>query len=1063
MIAFLPSFFFPGKHDFFNHLPKDTRFAIEKIIADYKAPELTSLWQSMPKKMDEDLWKKEKAWKLFKQDMAHDHRRNSNILDAYKKLEAVHLSANSGNDRYTTINLKNQALIQSRDLRLNGTLIQVGTDWGLRHDSSSDHNSAHATARKDEGAHEEGKGEHDAARRSSETGHKHHAAHRKSHHEPAQEVPAPAGHRTHAPQVHHPDLNEKYHADIAAEEQAHPLHRHAERGPHMTTAEIMGGNTSLISSAVSHMLRNRLNHAHFGESKLKKELFSIHTEQPSSVVTAEFSETAAPVDETAQLLGGAPDHGAHAFYLVQLHRESSKNTSGGLLDNAKRMVRCYLRLCGACESTNAAKQLADAQMENIYLTLFRSDPQKEKELLLNWSAFKGYDSISLSDTDHFLIFCRGAPILFASISPSRNIFNSPFPALCKQRGQRYACVVVNKLNPMHVPKPESRESRGGHHHHHHKHHHHHHHHHHSTLDPQLEDSDSDDEHGRKHHHKHAGQRKAGHNSSAHSLPRTDDRPTTSEAASAPTASMSAAANAANNVSSKSKGPVQGSVKSRTNSMDNDLGNQSTKPSTAPDASAGANSNGDGAASHAPSEYLLEFSVLTEVLLTCSSRMECLKYAITRFGTMTEPSALGTNGHHLTAGESEGRVGAKGKIYLRPFNPAQPDRILAMLHSGKRACVVPLFNWILVNDDTTKTLDFTNGFNHAAQQLVFMEEEIEHSRLSAIAFGTHDTRAVIGSSSAAEDKIDAGAPLFKSFAEVGLLHSEHVINEDNSRYMPKNELFEQHRQTNEKTLQLLERDLTSKEMSQNVIKAVASSGVEFDGAMERSPAGKRVSIATSGSTISALRSSKEETSNVEARLKALNETVSTVDKLMSTHDKLCEVEHVAELTSAASGTFHGPISKSPVKFRPPNISIPGSMSASESAPALTTAPNAAVAKHNSLARTKELIAKRMNVIESLQNLQFQRVTVDNVMDGYNARVNREIAAAVAAAAQGAAPLKRSESSRGGLKSGKSSNLPNLMSGNLTLSTSASATGTVSVGKRLADSIQLLSDSLASKIK
>ena len=50
-----------GKHDFFNHLPKDTRFAIEKIISDYKAPELTSLWQSNPKKMDEGLWKKEQV------------------------------------------------------------------------------------------------------------------------------------------------------------------------------------------------------------------------------------------------------------------------------------------------------------------------------------------------------------------------------------------------------------------------------------------------------------------------------------------------------------------------------------------------------------------------------------------------------------------------------------------------------------------------------------------------------------------------------------------------------------------------------------------------------------------------------------------------------------------------------------------------------------------------------------------------------------------------------------------------------------------------------------------
>ena len=102
----------------------------------------------------------------------------------------------------------------------------------------------------------------------------------------------------------------------------------------------------------------------------------------------------------------------------------------------------------------------------------------------------------------------------------------------------------------------------------------------------------------------------------------------------------------------------------------------------------------------------------------------------------------------------------------------------------------------------------------------------------------------------------------------------------------------------------------------------------------------------------------------------------------------------------------------------------------------------------------MIAKRMNVIESLQNLKFQRVTSDNVMDGYNARVNREIAAAVAAAAQGATPTKRG---------GKSSNQPNVLAGNLNFNSSSSSISNVAVGKRLADSIQLLSDSLASKLK
>jgi hypothetical protein len=150
-----------------------------------------------------------------------------------------------------------------------------------------------------------------------------------------------------------------------------------------------------------------------------------------------------------------------------------------------------------------------------------------------------------------------------------------------------------------------------------------------------------------------------------------------------------------------------------------------------------------------------------------------------------------------------------------------------------------------------------------------------------------------------------------------------------------------------------------------------------------------------------------------------------------------------------------------------VSIPGSVNQSESTPVLPSqmtlppAQNAAVAKHNSLTKTKELIAKRMNVIESLQKLQFQRVTIDNVMDGYNARVNREIAAAVAAANQGATPTKRNDRTAGGTR--KAVNAMNVLAGNVNFNPSPAALGTVSVGKRLSESIQLLSDSLASKLK
>lgn len=1046
--------------------------------------------------MDEDLWRKEKAWRMFKHDITHDHRLNSNILDAYKKLEVVHLSANSGNDRYTTINLKNQALMQARDLRVNGSLIQVDADWGLKPTATGDGDGAAAQKDGQVSPHPEGQ---DAKEGTQGRQGRRPTAHRVPH------VKATAtdgqaqgqgqqGHgHAHGHGQGHPhyvDLHEKLHADIEADELAHPLHRHTDRGPHLSTNEIVGTNPQIISSAVSHMIRNRLNHAHFGESKLKKELFSIHTEH-ASTLTMETMDTNTHFDETAQLLGGAPDHGAHAFCLVQMHRESSRNVTGGLLDAPKRMVRCYMRLCGACDSTNAAKKLADAQMENIYLTLFRSDPEKEKELLLNWTAFKGYDSVSLSDTDHFLIFCRGAPILFASFSPSRNIFNCPFPALCKSRGQRYACIVVNKLNPLHGNKSPAKPH---HHHHHHGHHVHHSHHgngggrhHHQDLHSDSTDSEDDRRggHGRR-NGKHGPRSRTPKPdpAAAATLATATDNGTSATAATTVSGTAPTAASALSILTStKAKAPAPihtgPSTKSRSNTeVEGTLSpSAGAKPSvTFPGESANATSSASREEGtpvpSGSSEYLLEFSVLNEVLLTCGNRMECLKYAITRFGTMTEPSADG----RLTTGESEGRVGAKGKIYIRPFNATHPDRVLAMLHNGKRVCVVPLFNWVLINDETMRTLDFTNGFNHAAQQLVFMEEEMEHSRLSAMAFGGL-AKSVVGSSSVAHDQVDTATPLFKSFAEVGMLHSDHQVNEDNSRYMPKNDALERHRVTNERTLQLLERDLLSKEMSQSVIKHVTLSGTDLDGdgagaGSSNYEGGKRVSAAsaTISNLASGLRSSlkSDEAQNVEARLKALTETVSSVDRLMGAHDKLCESEHNFQVTAAAGGVFHGPL-KSPPK-RPPNLTVNVSnsnLASSTSTPHLPSqlsilnapAPNAAVAKHNSLARTKELIEKRMNVIESLQNLKFQRVTLDNVVEGYNARVNREIAAAVAAANQGAQPVKRPET----VRTGKPVTQVNLVSGNLNFIPSPAALGTVSVGKRLSDSIQHLSDSMAAKLK
>ena len=87
-----------GKHDFFNHMPKDSLEAIVKVIREYKPPVLNPLWENAPRVLDENQWKMEKVWERFKNQVSQDIHKDFNILDAYKVIQRRHISASSGND-----------------------------------------------------------------------------------------------------------------------------------------------------------------------------------------------------------------------------------------------------------------------------------------------------------------------------------------------------------------------------------------------------------------------------------------------------------------------------------------------------------------------------------------------------------------------------------------------------------------------------------------------------------------------------------------------------------------------------------------------------------------------------------------------------------------------------------------------------------------------------------------------------------------------------------------------------------------------------------------------------
>jgi len=344
---------------------------------------------------------------------------------------------------------------------------------------------------------------------------------------------------------------------------------------------------------------------------LKKEFISAHSlELPSTLTRPLFDDVNNNYNPESK----------RAFTLVQIHRESIKsNAHGGLLDGRKKMVRCYLRICGVYESTEIAKAVADSQMENIYLTLYRSDPTREVELLLHWNMFKGFDNISLSNTDHFMIYCKSAPVLYASLTPSRNIFNSLYPALCKQPNQRYACVVINKLKDNIRPATNDNnndnnnniiKSVDG------------------SFDVVSDSSDSDES------IKDSQMMIMTQQGNNDKMPKKQLLKS-NKSASFIIINNRNKNNNINNNTSQSK---------TTNGVSTAGGQQQQQQQQMKYKDGMSNSNSGfnkstvvAANSNDVNNYLLEFSALSEVLFVTSNRLPCLRYAITRFGTMTDPT------------------------------------------------------------------------------------------------------------------------------------------------------------------------------------------------------------------------------------------------------------------------------------------------------------------------------------------------------------------------------------------------------------------------------------------
>ncbi|RYG70282.1 hypothetical protein EON64_00610 [archaeon] len=1028
-----------GKHDLLAHLAKDSYLAINKVVQEHKKPVLSFLWENVPRMLDENQWRLEKTWEKFRSQMFTDQHRNVNILHTLKNLNKMHITANSGNDHL------------------------------LRVVSTGKHQSS-------EGA---GTGEEEM-------------------HQPKAQVSINWGLPSKAALP-----------SIGSEEQKGAKPDSLSQPTSLSTATILppAGSETLpveLNSKLSSKIRQRLNESHAStaaleqaaptatrrtsaEAVLDSPLRARTPQTPKSHARSEFGSSLRPLQK-ADSINQLP------FTLVQIHREFTRANPLGMVENGRRVVRSYIRLCGSYHTCARTKELADMQMEQIFLTLFQSEATKENELLLNWSPFRGFEGMSVNDSDIFLIYCRSAPLEYATLNPSKNIFNMAFPAVCRAQNQRFSVIVANRLKDIkhsdgtggHDDSDEEGDATS------------------KVTRPQdsiassaMEGDDAVDDKVYKRGHR--SQRKAsvtGASSADLSQVLMDNAPVLEHATST------------SNAPSVAPSAFSSRAVTRNNQRNN--GDKSSKAKAWP-------------------LYLLEVSMLYEVLVTACSRLEGLKYVMRRFGSMTDEvpanssaaleeatrtgsrrkgmnNLLSTDGG---GGKSTGVIhtGFSKKVFLKPYNNKQPDRILKVVQQeNKLICVVPLFKWILINPDTLDTLDFTNSFNESNIRKIFLAENIDKGDQGDaeewLEGASHDDLGPVDDASMSSFVDPVNIPsnyrdlneefkekqldtiLVKSVSEAGLIPSYRVHRQDETLQVSKSlqalpeqsdrllmtssvysvgvegklvqeGYFDDHFM-HTKAVQIFERELTSKEMAKQVHtfeQATLLQSANQNALLDTATESKVPSFLgqdpepTAGPSSSSKLAASNYQGIIEKKLLALSQSVKLRSKVLRASDELYDQEHDTILsTKSRLRLLH-------------HDGDQNSISSAAAHKAKKTQPN------KSKDQQLQLLHKRLNVIESLQRvgsstllgdtkfslaslmpIKKPKSSVDNDEDATFKSVHSIIYSSNRATTPSA-------------ESGMSSATNKFLSAQKRQQVLAASIGQVgSAGKKLADSLKVLSESL-----
>eukprot|EP01031_Cornospumella_fuschlensis_P041321 gene41321-50431_t len=451
------------------------------------------------------------------------------------------------------------------------------------------------------------------------------------------------------------------------------------------------------------------------------------------------------------------------------------------------------------------------------------------------------------------------------------------------------------------------------------------------------------------------------------------------------------------------------------------------------------------------------------------------------------------------------TGFSKKVFLKPYNNKQPDRILKVVQQeNKMICVVPLFKWILINADTFDTLDFTNSFNESNIRRIFLAENIDRGEqedaedwlegASHDDFGPADDATMNSfvdpmnipsnyrdlNAEFKEKQLDT--TLVKSVSEAGLIPSYKVHRHDETLQVSKSlqtfpeqpdrlfmtssvysiadegklvhEGYNDNHFMHTKAVQIFERELTSKEMAKQVhtIEQTTLLHTANQNSLLENLVENRVPSFEPEATPGPASSSKLAASNyqgiIERKLLALSQSVKQRGKVLRASDELYDQEHDTSLSAKSRQRLQN------------SDGDQGSV---------TSAAAASKNKKNQPAKSKDqqmhLLHKRLHVIESLQRvgnstlLGDNKFSLSNLMPSKKPKSSSDNDEDISFKSVHSMIYSSNRATTPSAESGVASATSKFLSAQRKQQVLAASIGQVgSAGKKLADSLKVLSESL-----